>query len=368
MNETTDSLANVYGLDPGAFAKLGPLTGQPAFRCRQIAGWLYERGAKSFAEMTDLPIDLRLRMGEGYRIDRGRLVTSIDAADGSATKALFLLEDQQSVEAVWIRDGDRETLCVSSQVGCAYGCTFCATASMHAGRNLSAGEILGQIAGLRDLMSERGVTDLQNIVFMGMGEPLANYETLLHALRLICGVPGFGFSPRRITISTVGLAPEIVHLAHEPISVRLAFSLNATTDETRNALMPVNRKFPFRKVFEALREFQRLKKSRVTLGYVLLKGINDTAEDARRLAGFAHSLQCKVNLIAYNPHPFSRYQGVDDAGVEAFRRVMAPIAPHVTITVRWSKGAGIQAACGQLATRHKTPAEEPTGKDRPGDS
>ncbi len=363
MTGTTDALPNIYGLDVEALAALGPLSGQPAFRSRQIADWLYVHGAKSFEEMTNLPKELRQRMEKSCRIDRGRLVETIATADGSAVKALVGLDDGRAVEAVWIRDDGRETLCISSQVGCAYECDFCATASMPASSNLSAGEILGQIAEMRDEMARREATDLGNIVFMGMGEPLANYTAVTAALRLICGEPGFGIAARRITISTVGLTPEIVRLAQEPFSVRLAFSLNATTDEMRNDLMPVNRKYPFRKVFDALREFQRLKKSRVTLGYLLLKGINDTSEDARRLAGFARSLQCKVNLIAYNPHQFSAYAAVDNAGVEAFRRAMAPIAPQVMVTVRWSKGAEIQAACGQLAGGRPITAEE-----KPGDS
>jgi 23S rRNA (adenine2503-C2)-methyltransferase len=349
MPGTPDALPNIYGLDARALAELPPLAAQPAFRSRQIADWLYVHGATAFSEMTNLPKDLRRRLEESCRIDRGRLVETTATPDGSALKALVGLEDGRALEAVWIRDDGRETLCISSQVGCAYGCDFCATAAMRAGRDLTPGEILGQIAGMRAEMARRDVTDLHNIVFMGMGEPLANYSAVTAALRLICGEPGFGIAARRVTISTVGLAPEIVHLAHEPLPVRLAFSLNATTDEVRNKLMPVNRKYPFRKVFEALREFQRLKKSRVTLGYVLLKGINDTSEDARRLAGFARSLQCRVNLISYNPHPFSAYEPVDDEGVEAFRRLMAPIARHVVVTVRWSKGAEIQAACGQLA-------------------
>ena len=201
MTGTTDALPNIYGLDVEELAALGPLSGQPAFRSRQIADWLYVHGAKSFEEMTNLPKELRQQMEKSCRIDRGRLVETIATADGSAVKALVGLDDGRAVEAVWIRDDGRETLCISSQVGCAYECDFCATASMPASSNLSAGEILGQIAEMRDEMARREATDLGNIVFMGMGEPLANYNAVTAALRLICGEPGFGIAARRITVS-----------------------------------------------------------------------------------------------------------------------------------------------------------------------
>lgn len=344
---------NIYGLDVEGLAGLPALAGQPPYRPKQIANWLYNQGVTSFDEMTNLSKPLRESLTQSLRIDRIEIAESQIASDDSATKYLFKLEDDHSIEAVWIREEDRDTHCISSQVGCAYGCTFCATASMHAGRNLTAGEILGQVAALRSEAAKRNTTDPGNLVFMGMGEPLANYDQLMQAIRLVCGDPGFELSPKRIVISTVGLVPEIRRLAQEPLAVRLAFSLNAPTDEQRDELMPVNKKYPFTKVFDALREYQQIKKSQVTLEYVLLKGINDSPDDARRLAKFARSLQCKVNLIAYNPHPHSAFAAVEDPGIEAFRKAMLPSATHVTITVRWSKGRDIQAACGQLATQNE---------------
>ncbi len=351
---------NLYGLDAGEIRSLPALAGEPAYRASQIAHWIYGRGVDSFEEMTDLSKAVRQRLLETCEIRRARPVENSTAGDASATKVLFLLDDGRTVEAVWIRDPRRETLCISSQAGCAYGCTFCATATMKAGRNLTTGEIVGQVAELRARMVANGKPDVHNIVFMGMGEPLANYDAVVGALRLLCGEPGMNLAARRITVSTVGLEPEIRRLAREPVGVRLAFSLNATTDELRSEIMPVNRKYPFRAVLEALREYQQRKGSRVTLEYVLLNGINDTPEDARRLAGFAAGLSCKVNLIAFNPHPYAPYSPTPDPGIEKFRAQMLPRARHVTITVRWSKGRDIQAACGQLATLHREPARQPT--------
>lgn len=340
---------NIYGLEPDGIASMSALSGQPPFRARQIAHWIYGRGARSFGEMTNLSKEIRARLEESAEIRRIDPVEDSTSGDEGATKTLFRLDDGRPVEAVWIRDPRRETLCISSQAGCAYGCTFCATASLKAGRNLTTGEILSQVAALREKMAREGSVEVHNIVFMGMGEPLANYEEVVRALRLLCGTPGFGMAARRITVSTVGLEPEIRRLALEPLGVRLAFSLNATTDELRSRLMPVNRKYPLRLVLEALREYQRAKGAPVTLEYVLLSGVNDTAEDAERLARFARSLQCKVNLIAYNPHRFAPYEPVPDRRIEEFRSRMLPIAGRVTVTVRWSKGRDIQAACGQLA-------------------
>lgn len=349
LPEAAPAPLDIYGLLPEEIAALPSMAGQPAFRPRQIARWLYDRGATAFDEMTDISKETRRRLEGECRIGRIRPAEARVAPDDSATKYLFRLPHAGAVEAVWIRDQRRDTLCISSQAGCAYGCTFCATASMKSGRNLTPGEIIGQVAALRDAMAEAGAPEVHNLVFMGMGEPLANYESVVRSLRILTGAPGFGIAARRITISTVGLEPEIRRLAAQPVGARLAFSLNATTDEVRSEIMPVNRKYPFRVVFRALREYQAVKGLPVTLEYVLLKGINDTPEDAQRLARFAQSLQCKINLIAYNPHAFAPYAAASDQEIEEFRRRMLPAA-MTTVTVRWSKGREIQAACGQLAT------------------
>ncbi|MBD3162230.1 MAG: 23S rRNA (adenine(2503)-C(2))-methyltransferase RlmN [Candidatus Eisenbacteria bacterium] len=364
MTRETDAAADCYGLSPRQIATLPVLEGESAYRGRQIARWIYEAGARRFEEMTDLSKEIRARLESACVIGRLDPESEETAADDGATKYLFRLRDGRTVEAVWIRDEGRDTLCVSSQAGCAYGCTFCATAAMRAGRDLTPGEILSQVAFLRDAIARRGGSEAHNLVFMGMGEPLANYDGVVGALRILVSRPGFGLAHRRITVSTVGLEPGIRRLTREPLGVRLAFSLNATTDTVRSELMPINRKYPFRRVFEALREYQERKRAPVTLEYVLLRGINDRVEDAERLARFARSLQCKVNLIAYNPHAFARYEPVPDPEIEAFRRRMLPIAGRVTITVRWSKGRDIAAACGQLATRTGADEKRPAGGER----
>jgi len=353
---------NLYGLEPDEIAALPCLSGQPDYRGKQIARWIYNRGVLDLADMSDLSKEIRARLTGSCSIRRVRPAAATEAADGSATKFLFRLDGEgdgvqadrgtRPVEAVWIRDDRRDTLCISSQAGCAYGCTFCATGAMKSGRDLTTGEIVGQVAVLREEMKRRGSFEVHNLVFMGMGEPLANFDQVARALRILCGEPGFGLAARRITISTVGLVPEIRRLAQEPFAVRLAFSLNATTDEVRSRIMPINRKYPFKAVFLALREYQRIKDSQVTIEYVLLKGINDSRDDARRLADYARSLQCKVNLIAYNPHPYAPFEPSVNAHIEDFRSWMVPAA-MTTVTVRWSKGRDIQAACGQLSTLHE---------------
>lgn len=359
MEEQASAKLNLYGLTVEQIAAIDLLTGEPRFRATQIARWLYRDRITSFEEMTNLTKPLRGRLSAACTIDRIAPTESRAAEDETATKYLFNLVDGRNVEAVWIRDSGRHTLCISSQAGCAYGCTFCATATMKAGRNLTSGEMLAQVDSLRAEMTKRRIDEVPNLVFMGMGEPLANYEELVQALHLICGEPGFGMAARRITISTVGLVPEIRRLAQEPLGIRLSFSLNATTDEVRSSLMPVNRKHPFRSVFGALRDYQQAKETPVTLEYVLLKGVNDTSADAKRLGQFARSLQCKVNLIAYNPHAFAPYKPLSDPEIEAFRAAMLPFAPRVTITVRWSRGRDIDAACGQLAVAPGPGNEEP---------
>jgi len=337
----------------------GPLAELPLYRSRQVARWLYARGEASFDAMTDLGAGLRRELAGHYTLEPDPVIDERRAGGGEAVKLLLGLADGRSVEAVLIDSGRRRTICVSSQAGCAYGCAFCATAMMGAGRNLTVREIVSQVLNVRRIMRREGMTGGHNMVFMGMGEPLANLVNLVPALRLLQADEGLAVSRRRITVSTVGLPGQIRALAEAEVKVRLAFSLNATTDETRDRLMPINRKHPFREVFEALLDFQKARRMRVTLEYVLLKGINDGPEDARRLAGFARELRCKVNLIAYNAHPAAPFEPTDEAGIAAFVRRMSPIAPSVTL--RYSKGREILAACGQLSTawRRNDPVAAP---------
>jgi 23S rRNA (adenine2503-C2)-methyltransferase len=353
MSETIDR-SPLLGLDAeGMRSAPGPLAGLPAFRSRQVARWLYARGETDFEAMTDIARGLREDFARHYTLDPDPVVSLTRAENDEAVKFLFGLADGRSVEAVLINAPRRKTICVSSQAGCAYGCSFCATAAMGPGRNLTVREIVSQVLAVRRHMRFESLAGAHNLVFMGMGEPLANLHNLIPALRLLQADEGLAVGRRRITVSTVGLVPQILELARAEVKVRLAFSLNATTDEARDALMPVNRKYPFREVFEAIREFQRAKKMRVTLEYVLLSGVNDSPQDARRLAGFARDLRCKVNLIRYNPHPAAPYQPADDTRTAQFVDTMYPIAP--TVTLRYSKGRDILAACGQLSTVWATP-------------
>lgn len=326
----------------------GPLAELPPFRARQVARWIHGRGETRFPEMTDIAAPLRRELARHYAADPDPVVSLQRGSGDETVKFLFRLDDGCRVEAVLINAGLRRTICVSSQAGCAYACAFCATAAMGPGRNLSVREIVSQVLAVRRLMRDDGTTGGHNIVFMGMGEPLANLAALVPALRLLQADEGLAVGRRRITVSTVGLPEQVIALADSDVKVRLAFSLNATTQETRTRLMPVNAKYPFTEVFRALRHFQRTQRMRVTIEYLLLHGVNDTREDARRLAGFARSLHCRVNLITFNPHPAAPFRPTGPEGIAAFVRNMYPVAPAVTL--RYSKGKEILAACGQLST------------------
>jgi 23S rRNA (adenine2503-C2)-methyltransferase len=326
----------------------GPLAELPPFRARQVAHWMYGRGEARFERMTDIAAPLRRELTRHYTADPDPTVL-LQRADGNeAIKFLFRLGDGRRVEAVLINTGKRRTICVSSQVGCAYACAFCATAAMGPGRNLSVREIVSQVLAVRRQMRDDQMEGGHNIVFMGMGEPLANLNALVPSLRLLQADEGLAIGRRRITVSTVGLPRQIIALADSDVKVRLAFSLHATTEETRTRLMPINAKHPFVEVFRALHYFQRTQRMRVTLEYLLLEGVNDTVDDARRLAGFAQKLRCKVNLIAFNPHPAAPFSPTGQDRMAVFVRAMDPIAP--TVTLRYSKGREILAACGQLST------------------
>jgi len=333
--------------------------GEPAYRFEQIATWLYGRGAETFESMSNLPRELRAALASEFEPPGLRAVKVSRGRDGTR-KLLFRLEDGRVVESVIIPDPPRLTLCISSQVGCAMGCGFCATARLGLLRNLSAGEIVAQVVGAKAHFTPE--ERLTNIVFMGMGEPLHNFDAVVEAIGVLTAPWGCGISSRRITVSTVGLVPQMQRLIHDT-SVQLAVSLTAPTDEQRGALVPVNRKYPIEVLLAACRALPIPQRRRITFEYVLLAGVNDRAEDARRLVRLLHGIRCKVNLIPFNPFPGSGFERPSDETVEGFRRQLDEA--HVHCTVRHSRGRDVAAACGQLAGEGAVPgADRSDGSDR----
>jgi len=341
----------LVGLTSDEIAALPVFRGQPGFRGRQVASWIYARGVESFAVMTNLSKELRACLEESCSVARLPVSEARRSASGDAEKLLLDLPDGLQIETVVLRTPVRDTLCVSTQAGCAHGCAFCATAAMGLRRNLTPHEIVSQVLVGRDRLAAGGARGRFNLVFMGMGEPLANYDAVVQTIKVLHEDHGLAVGRRRMTVSTVGLAPEIRRLAREAVTVRLALSLNATTNEVRSRLMPINRRYPMEEALAAAAEYGRTTGQRVTLEYVLLRGVNDTADDARRLAALGHRYGCKINLIALNPHPLSDLQPPSPAAVRRFMSELLPIAPEVTL--RESKGADIQAACGQLSTAYR---------------
>ena len=314
------------------------------YRARQIFHWVFRRGVTEFAAMTDLSAAQREALATRFRISTPPIARRDISEDGTE-KFLLQLQDGRQVESVFIPRTPHDTFCVSTQVGCAMGCAFCLTATMGLVRNLTAGEIVGQVrvlAGALDLCVSRF-----NIVFMGMGEPLHNYDATMAAVRILADEHGFAVHPRRITVSTVGLVPAIERLAGEDVMPRLAVSLHAPTDEQRASLVPVNRKYPIADIIEACRLFPPARRGRITFEYVLLAGVNDSREDARKLAVLLQGLHAKVNLIPLNPAAGIPFERPSDERIDAFGRTLAERG--VTVMVRKSRGRDIRAACGQLA-------------------
>lgn len=333
-----------------AFQELGI----PAYRARQVFGWIYHRGVPDFAAMTDLPQALRASLAGRFRVHTLVTARRDVSADGTQ-KFLLGLGDGMSVEAVFIPDTPNQAFCVSTQVGCAMGCGFCLTATMGLVRNLTPGEIVGQVRQLADALDLRDKTF--SIVFMGMGEPLHNYDHTMAAIRILTSPHGFGMSPRRITVSTVGLVPAIQRLATEDVMPNLAISLHATTETQRAALVPINKKYGIDEVLDACRAFPLGKRDRITFEYVLLDGVNDTPADAHRLARLLADIRGKVNLIPLNPAPGIPYERPSDDRINEFGRILADLG--IIVSVRKSRGRDIRAACGQLAVegRKKSPAQ-----------
>ncbi len=345
--------------------RLAEELGEPRYRGRQLFKWIYGKGATSVAQMTDLPKAFRAELARRTRITRLEPVRQLTASD-QTIKVLFRLPSGRHIESVLIPDFDekgrvrRLTVCVSSQVGCAMGCAFCATGLMGFQQNLTAGEIYDQVWQLNRLAEERFGRRVTNVVYMGMGEPLLNYDAVLRSVALLTDRDGLGLSPRRITVSTVGLARRIRQLADDGVRFRLAVSLHAPTNAQRSAIMPVNRseQTDLDDLIEAIRYFEQRTGQIITYEYCLFEGFNDRPEDAHRLADLTRQAPGKVNLILYNPVEGLPFRRPSEERLQAFIRVL--VARGVTVTVRRSRGQDIQAACGQLAIYEQTASETVT--------
>jgi 23S rRNA (adenine2503-C2)-methyltransferase len=329
--------------------------GQQRFRARQLFSWIYRRGVTGLEAMTDLPRELRVALAAEFTVTTPSIVARERSADGTE-KFLLRLADDRRIESVFIPDTPAMTFCISTQVGCAMACAFCLTGRMGLVRNLTAGEIAGQVRVLADALGLREKTF--NIVLMGMGEPLHNYDETMKALRILADEHGLALPPRRVTLSTVGLLPALEKLAREPVMPNLAISLHAPTDVQRGELVPINRKYGVADIINACKRFPVRKRSRITFEYVLLAGVNDSAEDARRLAKLLAGVKSKVNLIPLNAAAGIPFERPGDDAIDEFARILADRG--VTVSVRKSRGRDIRAACGQLIVegQKKSPAQQ----------
>ena len=348
---------NLIGLGQEALAEFFEGIGEKSFRSKQIMGWLYRRGALSFHEMTDISLRLRQRLELIATLSLPEVIRVEDSADGTR-KWLLDVGAGQAIETVFIPESNRNTLCISSQAGCVLDCAFCATGQQGFNRNLSAAEILSQVLIVKHALGPE--VTLSNIVFMGMGEPLANYRNVVPVAKLLVNDNAFGLSRRRVTISTAGLVPQLHRLAEE-CNVALAVSLHAPSNSLRDELVPINRRHPIDELLDACWHYAACLASRqVTFEYVMLHGVNDTRRDARRLAGLLKNRPAKVNLIPFNAYPGARYECSAPATIERFCNELR--SAGIVATIRRTRGDDIAAACGQLAGQVKDRTRVRLGK------
>ncbi len=346
MRPGKEVLPNLVGSDLKEIEAALVGMGEAPYRARQIYAGIYRRCNRSWEDFTDLGKELRARLAERFSIALPHLDCTF--ASGDATRRyVFEVSPGMKIESVFIPEDTRDTICISTQVGCAVGCLFCVTGRLPMRRNLSAGEIVGQVLALR---SDRAISSKRlNVVIMGMGEPLHNYDNLMKAIRLMADPGGLSISPRRITLSTSGVVPGIDALASEPLIPNLAISLNATTDKVRDQLIPINRKWNIAALLEACRRFPLEKRRRITFEYVLIDGVNDSPEDAHRLAALLKGLKKKINLIPLNPDPWLQLRTPSENRILAFQQIL--IDHSITAYIRRPRGADVSAACGMLAGR-----------------
>ncbi|HTQ77320.1 MAG TPA: 23S rRNA (adenine(2503)-C(2))-methyltransferase RlmN [Burkholderiales bacterium] len=340
-------MINLLGLDAQGMERLFAGMGEKPFRARQVLKWIHRRGAADFDAMSDLARTLRAKLGATATIAAPALVGDETTADGTR-KWLLKVDGANAVEAVFIPETGRGTLCVSSQAGCTLDCAFCSTGKQGFSRNLAAAEILGQLwLANAALGGHRGVRPISNVVFMGMGEPMLNLDGVIPALRLMIDDNGYGLSRRRVTVSTSGVVPGMDRLAEE-CPVALAVSLHAPEDALRDRLVPINRKYPIRDLIAACNRYlERAPRDFITFEYVMLDGVNDSEAEARALAALARRVRCKFNLIPFNPFPASGFGRSSPERIRRFAQVLQRAG--LTVTTRKTRGDAIDAACGQLA-------------------
>lgn len=340
---------NIRSIALAEIAQFLTENGEKAFRAKQIWQWLWQRGVHSFDEMTNLSKSTRELLDNHWSIDAIR-EESVQVATDGTTKTAWMLHDGLLVESVLIPGYEKFTVCVSSQVGCKLGCTFCATGKFGFKRNLTAGEIFDQVCAARHAAEEQGQT-LSNIVFMGMGEPLLNYENVMTAINHITATDGMAMSPYRITVSTAGIPDKIRQLADDNVRFNLAVSLHSAKDEIRSQLMPINKTYPLTDIAESLKYFVEKTGTRPTFEYLLLKGVNDSLEDARMLALYCRQFPIKINIIEYNAVEGSEFRHAPEKQRDEFIQFLE--SKNMVVNLRRSKGKDIDAACGQLANKAK---------------
>lgn len=352
---STTSLPSFLGHSPNDIKELMASWGEKPYRAKQICGWYFTKRFFSLEQMTDLPAALRTKLQEQFTWNMPEVVSSLDSPDG-ATKLLLRSDKNQMIETVILRYENRTALCVSSQVGCKLSCAFCQTGKLGFFRNLSTAEIIAQFA-LAESIVQKENRSITNVVFMGMGEPLDNFEAVVKAVQILMDPEGFGISHRKVTLSTSGLADKI-RLLSERTRVALAISLHACRDDLRNSLMPINKRYPLADLREAIMHYQKASDTKITFEYILIKNKNMGKQEAKELVNFLQGIPCKVNLIPFNAHPGMEFERPSPEEIETFQKYLLDrgfVAP-----VRYSKGGEVSAACGQLAAKksenlNKTP-------------
>lgn len=342
-------LVNIRNLSLDELKASIAIFGEKSFRAKQVFEWLWQKNATSFDEMSNLSVPLRQKLNEHYFIDKIRLDDQQISSD-KTIKCAFSVGDGKVVEGVLIPTATRTTACISSQVGCSLSCTFCATGRLKLMRNLTAGEIVDQVVYLKNQAENRYRTPLTNIVYMGMGEPLLNYKNTLRSIEMITSPEGLGMSPKRITVSTAGIAKMIRKLGDDEVKFNLALSLHAANDKKRSHIMEINDSNNLEELADALRYFHQKTDARITFEYIIFKDFNDKIEDAQELAAFARCVPCKINIIEYNTIDGGEFQQASKANVDAFAAYIE--SKNLVVNVRRSRGKDIDAACGQLANKN----------------